>query len=92
MTRDEANGWLVNTLLEKIRNDRYPSATQMSMVEDVIPRDMVADYLQVLMDKAAEDKVPSVPMLQRIMRVAASLPATEPRPPSDGDRDEDDEQ
>jgi hypothetical protein len=31
-------------------------------------------------------------MLQRIMRVAASLPETEPRRPSDGDRDEDDEQ
>jgi hypothetical protein len=78
MTRDEANGWLVKILLEKIRNDRYPSATQMTMVENALPREMVPDYLEVLMEKAAEDPVPSIPMLQRIMRVAGSLPATEP--------------
>jgi hypothetical protein len=79
MTRDEANGWLVKVLLEKIRNDRYPSATQMTIVENVLPREMVPDYLEVLMEKAAQDSVPSVPMLQRIMRVAAGLPATESR-------------
>jgi hypothetical protein len=79
MTRDEAHGWLVKVLLEKIRNDRYPSATQMTIVETVLPRAMVPDYLEVLMEKAAEDSVPSIPMLQRIRRVADSLPATEPR-------------
>jgi hypothetical protein len=79
MTRDEANAWLVKTLLDKIRNDRYPSATQMSMVESALPQDMVSDYLEVLLEKVAEDSVPSIPMLQRVMRVAQSLPATESR-------------
>jgi hypothetical protein len=74
MTRDEANGWLAAMLMEKIRDDRYPSATHMSIVEDILPREMVGDYLEILMEKAAQDTVPSIPMLQRILRVAQSLP------------------
>ena len=74
MTRDEAQGWLAGVLMERIRNDRYPSATQMAIVEDVLPRAMVPDYLEILLDKAADDTVPSIPLLQRISRVAATLP------------------
>ena len=79
MTRDEANGWLVEMLLDKVREDPYPSATQLSIIEQVIPQAMVPDYLDVLIDKAAEDTFPSIPMLQRISRVAASLPVAERR-------------
>jgi hypothetical protein len=79
MTRDEANGWLVNVLLDKIRSDRFPSADQLAIIEQVIPAAMVPDYLEVLMEKTAQDNVPSVPMLKRIMRVASSLPARESR-------------
>jgi hypothetical protein len=77
MTRDEAQGWLVNVLLDKVREDPYPSATQLSLIEDIIPREMVPDYLEVLIDKAAQDTYPSIPMLKRISRVAESLPVTE---------------
>jgi hypothetical protein len=77
MTRDEARGQFAQMLMDKIRGDRYPSATQMSMLEDVIPDDMVQDYLDVLLEKVAEDTVPSIPMLQRIRRVADSLPVVE---------------
>jgi hypothetical protein len=79
MTRDEARGWLAQTLMEKVRNDRYPSATQLAIIEEVLPRAMVPDYLQVLIDKAAQDNIPSVPLLRRISRIADSLPATERR-------------
>jgi hypothetical protein len=79
MTRDEAQGWLVNMLLEKIRADRYPSSTQMEIVEQVIPQAMVPDYLEVLLDKVGQDSVPSVPLLRRISRVASSLPAAQRR-------------
>jgi hypothetical protein len=79
MTRDEANGWLVNVLMEKVRNDRHPSATQLAIIEEVLPREMVPDYLAVLMEKAAQDNVPSVPLLRRIERLAATLPAAERR-------------
>jgi hypothetical protein len=77
MRRDEAQGWLANMLMEKVRSDPYPSATQLSIIEDVLPRELVPDYLQVLIDKAAEDTFPSIPLLRRISRVAASLPNVE---------------
>ena len=77
MTRDEARSWYVQVLLKKVRDDPYPSATQLSLIEESLPRDMVSDYLQVLMDKVAEDSVPSIPMLKRIQRVAESLPQYE---------------
>jgi hypothetical protein len=77
MTRREAEAWLANALMDKVRNDRYPSATQLSIIEEVIPREMVPDYLEILIDKVSEDSVPSIPMLQRISRVAGSLPTTE---------------
>jgi hypothetical protein len=77
LTRDEARGWYVQLLLEKVRNDAYPSATHMALIEDSIPREMVSDYLQLLMEKVAQDTVPSIPMLHRIQRVAESLPRIE---------------
>jgi hypothetical protein len=77
MTRDEANAQIADMLMEKVRGDRYPSATQMAMLEEILPRDMVPDYLDVLLEKVAEDTVPSIPMLRRIQRVAAQLPLVE---------------
>jgi hypothetical protein len=75
MTRDEAHGWLVQTLIDKIRSDPYPSATQMSLIESVIPKAMVSDYIEVLIEKVAQDNWPSLPMLKRIAAIAESLPA-----------------
>ena len=73
MTRDEARAEIVETLLEKIREDRFPSATQMAILEEVMPREMIPEYLDVLLDKIAEHTVPSIPMLRRIQRVADRL-------------------
>lgn len=90
MTRSEAQAQIIELLLDHIRRDRYPSATQMALVEEVLPREMVPEYLEVLMDKVAQDSVPSIPMLRRMQRVAASLPAYE-APPDDeewGDEEE----
>jgi hypothetical protein len=78
MTRDEANGQIAETLLEKIRDDRYPSATQMAYLEEIIPREMLPEYMDVLLEKLAADRIPSVPMIQRIQRVARKLPLVEP--------------
>jgi hypothetical protein len=76
MTRDEARDWMVQMLLEKIRNDPYPSATQMAIVESVIPRRMVPEYFEILIDKVAQDNIPSLPMLKRIAAIADMLPKT----------------
>jgi len=79
MNRDEAQGWLVQVLLDKVRNDPYPSATQLEIIEEALPQQMVPDYLQVLMEKAAGDEFPSIPLLRRISRVAETLPKAQQR-------------
>lgn len=79
MTRDEARAQIAEMLLDKVRDDRYPSATQMTMLEQILPRDMVQDYLDVLLDKVAGDNFPSIPMLQRVQQIVDRLPLVEPR-------------
>ena len=74
LTQDDAQTWFTQTLLEKVREDRYPSTTQLTLIEETIPQEMVGDYIAVLMEKVSQDTVPSIPMLRRIQRVAQSLP------------------
>ncbi|MEA2294508.1 MAG: hypothetical protein QOE86_2147 [Solirubrobacteraceae bacterium] len=77
MNRDEARAWYVTTLLDKIRKDPYPSATQMSMVEAAVEKtpELIPEYLNVLIEKVSDDRFPSIPMLQRIQRVSEQLPS-----------------
>lgn len=74
MDRDDAREWLVAFLLEKVREDPYPSTTHLDLIEQLIPRHMVPEYLAVLMDKVERDRFPSIPMLRRMKRVAECLP------------------
>jgi hypothetical protein len=81
MTRDEARAWYVNVLLDKVREDKYPSATHMSMIEAALERmpQLIPDYMDVLLDKVADERFPSIPMLQRIQGVAEMLPRYDER-------------
>jgi hypothetical protein len=79
MTRDEAQRVIVQYLMERVRADHYPSTTEMSMIEEMLPREMVPDYLDILMDKLVEDTWPSMDMLRRVRRVAETLPVSEQR-------------
>jgi hypothetical protein len=81
MTRDEAQGLFVQLLLDKVRQDPFPSWTHMQLIEESIPRALIPDYLEVLYDKVGRDTFPSIPMLRRIQRVAGSLPRYEQRDP-----------
>jgi hypothetical protein len=74
MNREEAQGRLVQMLMDKVREDPYPSSTQMELIEASIPDEMLGDYVELLVEKAAEDEFPSIPMLRRISRVAAAMP------------------
>ena len=67
---------IADLLLQRIREDDYPSATQMQLLESIIPQSMVNDYLEVLLEKIQADTWPSIPMIQRIIRVAGSASAS----------------
>ena len=72
MPDQQALTTLANLLLQRIRQDDYPSATEMQLLESIIPQSMVSEYLDVLLEKVQADTWPSIPMLQRIIRVAES--------------------
>jgi hypothetical protein len=72
-TRHEVQTALTRFLLAKIRADKYPSATQMNMVEENLPPELMREYLNVLLEKVITDNAPSIPMLNRIQRIAADL-------------------
>ena len=61
-------------LLEKVRNERYPSSTQMTMIEEILPPQLLSRYVEVLLEKVAQDERPSIPMLQRLQRVISTMP------------------
>jgi hypothetical protein len=73
MDGKEAQVAVSQLLLDKIRDDKYPSNTHMEMLEDSLPREMLDEYLEVLMDKVADEPYPSIDMLRRIQRVADSI-------------------
>jgi hypothetical protein len=74
VNRNETQVALAGLLLEKIRQDRYPSATQMTLLEQVLPPRLLPGYVEVLLDKVAEDDRPSIPMIRRIQRLIDVMP------------------
>jgi hypothetical protein len=96
---------LVRFLLRRVRADRYPSTTQLDLIEEIIPWHMLDEYLRLLVDKVDDDHYPSIPLLCRIARVIDCLSPRhtygdlvddsgdlDDRQPADGEDVEDDEQ
>src|SRR5438105_1794832 len=61
-------------LMERIRQDRYPSHQLMDRVEAAFWNgEQVAEYVDLLIEKADESWYPSLQMLDRIHRVLAMV-------------------
>jgi hypothetical protein len=69
MNSVEARAAYLRMMIEKVRQAQYPSATHMAMIEQALPPQLIPDYIEVLMEKVADDPNPSIPMLQRIARL-----------------------
>jgi hypothetical protein len=74
MNRMESRAVLAGVLLKRVREDRYPSATDMDLIEEIIPPQLLPRYAEVLLDKVAQDHRPSISMIHRLNRVTNSLP------------------
>ena len=74
MNSMESRVALAGILLEKVRDERYPSGAQMTMIEQVLPPQLLSRYVEVLLEKVAQDERPSIPMLQRLQRVIDAMP------------------
>jgi hypothetical protein len=73
VSREQAQTALSRVLLEKIREDKYPSYTQMTMLEQTLPRSLYREYLNVLLEKVMSENRPTITMLRRIQRFSSQL-------------------
>ena len=74
MDRNESRAVVAGMLLNKVRQERYPSATELSMIEQIIPPQLLPRYVDVLVEKIAQDNRPSISLLHRLDRVTKGMP------------------
>jgi hypothetical protein len=74
MKQIESRAVLAGILLKRVREDRYPSSTQMDLIEQVIPPQLLPRYVEALLEKVAQENRPSISMLHRLRRVIDSMP------------------
>jgi hypothetical protein len=61
---------VLDMLLEKVDNDRYPSTTMLDDIERILTPWRREDYTDVLMAKVRADRFPSHDMIERLLRLA----------------------
>ena len=68
----DAQTALAQLLIDKVREDTYPSSTHMTILEQTLPPDLRDEYMEVLLQKVVADRHPSISMLRRIQRLAGA--------------------
>ncbi|MGY1640192.1 hypothetical protein ACI782_03555 [Geodermatophilus sp. SYSU D00703] len=61
---------VLDILLEKIDEDRFPSASMMDDVEQLLPPWRRREYADILLDKIRADRFPSRSLIQRVVRLS----------------------
>jgi hypothetical protein len=74
MDRNESRAVVAGMLMNKVRQERYPSATELSLIEQIIPPQLLPRYVDVLVEKIAQDDRPSISLLHRLDRVTREMP------------------
>ena len=66
----------VQILLDRIRDEPYPSLAQMDLLEAAVSSpQQLAEYLEALMEKVESTRFPSLTLMRRIQRITSRLPA-----------------
>ena len=68
--RSQLHDAIHGMLIDKVRRDRYPSATMMNMIEAGLDDRLLPAYARVLFEKVSDDKYPSTDMLKRLTNLA----------------------
>lgn len=68
--RSQIHDALYSSLIDKIRNDRYPSTTMMNAVEAGMTEQQLADYADALLEKVDGDQFPSLDLMRRLAALA----------------------
>ena len=64
--RDGVRQQLLATLMQKVREDHYPSWTMLDLVEELLGPEEVATYVDLLMEKVEADEFPSLNLIRRV--------------------------
>jgi hypothetical protein len=75
-TNAEYRAKYLRLLMERVRADRHPSTTHMDLIEQALPPQWIPDYLDILLEKIADDGQPSISMLKRIGMLVERVPQT----------------
>jgi hypothetical protein len=73
VNRAKAQTAFARLLLERVRQDAYPSWTHMQILEQSLPPSLYGDYLNILLEKVARDQNPSISMLRRIAEIITRI-------------------
>jgi hypothetical protein len=61
---------LVDVLMDKVRNDRYPSIDMLNKLERLLDPFELEEYAELLLSKVREDRFPSWDMIYRLHNLA----------------------
>jgi hypothetical protein len=64
----------VEMLMERVREEDFPSNDHLNRIEELLTPGTVDDYLAILMEKVEDTQFPSVSMLDRIEALTSRLP------------------
>jgi hypothetical protein len=62
----DVRGELLRQLLQKVREDPFPSTTMLDQIEALLRPDEVPAYARILMAKIEDENFPSIDMIRRI--------------------------
>jgi hypothetical protein len=65
---------ILEMLMERVREDEYPSNDHLDRIEELLTPDTADEYLEILMEKVEDAQWPSMSMLDRIESLASRLP------------------
>lgn len=58
---------VLELLLDKVRDDTYPSATHLDLIEQLLTPEDLDSYREVLSEKVASETYPSISILNRLV-------------------------
>jgi hypothetical protein len=66
----DLHGQILEMLLDKVREDLYPSTTHLDLIEQMLREDEVEEYASILLDKVSGENYPSLDYLRRLQNYA----------------------
>jgi len=66
-SQNDVRTQLLELLLDKVEQDRYPSSTMLDLIEELVSPDEVQEYAGILMAKLEGETYPSNSIIRRVM-------------------------